>query len=265
MRLIRFHPGLAGLLLFAMGVMPLPAKATTNPPEPAELPPGDYTEAEYVDSAGCVFMRAERGGTVVWAARLDADRTPVCDRNPSLTAPASAPDTVTASLPPQARQQAPTQHQRRAALPANPSPGFTRGNRAVPPGFAPAWHDDRLNPRRARGTAAGEAQMNRLWSATVPRVLLPGYHLAGPESSTAPTTRRYVDAGAYRNPQNARRVVRHLQGGGYPVEVRLRNRRQAVFAGPFVSAEDQQNALLFLHRSGLTKAAAVQLRAADAR
>jgi len=58
---------------------------------PAEMPPPDFMAAQYIDSAGCVFIRTERG----WRARVARDRTPVCGYPPTLSArrtgPSSAP------------------------------------------------------------------------------------------------------------------------------------------------------------------------------
>jgi hypothetical protein len=44
---------------------------------------------------------------------------------------------------------------------------------SIPPGYSRVWDDDRLNPNRGRGTAAGEAQMNAIWTDDVPRQLRP--------------------------------------------------------------------------------------------
>ena len=53
---------------------------------PRELPPADFGGNQYVDSAGCVFLRAGLGGQTSWVPRLGRDRAPVCGYEPSLMA-----------------------------------------------------------------------------------------------------------------------------------------------------------------------------------
>ncbi|MEM6595191.1 MAG: hypothetical protein AAF672_10390 [Pseudomonadota bacterium] len=42
----------------------------------------------------------------------------------------------------------------------------------TPKGMRLAWEDDRLNPYTGVGTRAGKAQMEMVWSKTVPRYLV---------------------------------------------------------------------------------------------
>jgi hypothetical protein len=44
----------------------------------------------------------------------------------------------------------------------------TAVGRRIPPGYRAVWDDGRLNPHRGPRTAAGDAQMRRLWTDTVP-------------------------------------------------------------------------------------------------
>lgn len=68
-------------------------QAQTNGLDPANLPPAGFDGREFVDSAGCAFLRSTFGGEVTWVPRYGPDRTPVCDQTPTdFAAAASAPD-----------------------------------------------------------------------------------------------------------------------------------------------------------------------------
>lgn len=114
----------------ALVVSSLPALAQTGR-IPTEIPPADYTLGQYVDSAGCVFIRAGSNGRTTWVPRFGDDRRPMCGFEPSLrgaaqiaaaptvsapmmaapvaAAPAPAPVTVTAAAPAAPRRAAPVE------------------------------------------------------------------------------------------------------------------------------------------------------------
>lgn len=74
----------------------LPAAA--DPLGPLEQPPDEFTGAQYIDTAGCVYLRQGK----VWAPRLDRDGTVICGYPPSLPGlaikQAEAPDTAALRL-----------------------------------------------------------------------------------------------------------------------------------------------------------------------
>jgi hypothetical protein len=54
-----------------------------EPLVPAELPPADYAGQQYVDSKGCLFLRAGQEGNERWIPRVTREGTPLCDNPPS--------------------------------------------------------------------------------------------------------------------------------------------------------------------------------------
>ena len=84
---------LAAAAVIAMG---LPALAQGL--APAEAPPEGFEGDTFVDSNGCVFLRAGVGDRTVFVPRLTADRQPVCGQAPTVAqadvAPAPRPEEV---------------------------------------------------------------------------------------------------------------------------------------------------------------------------
>ncbi|HQU68207.1 MAG TPA: SPOR domain-containing protein [Albidovulum sp.] len=106
--------GLAALVLVA-GLAGGSAEAAQGT-EPAELPPAGYSGNQYVDSKGCVFLRAGLGETTTWVARLGRDRKPVCGYAPTPTAAAAPAASAPATEP--AATERPATETTAAAKPA---------------------------------------------------------------------------------------------------------------------------------------------------
>lgn len=366
---------------------------------PKELPPAGYSAMQYIDSRGCVFLRAGMGGTVNWVPRVGQDRKVLCgypptfggkqieiatvpDEVPRAAPVAAAPRVATVAPKPVAVAQAPMrqtvaaadyvppparvgtviptgQVARAAAQPlvvavqpgvsvgsvagrvgcpasaprlqrlaltnggtvlvCTPGDGALRNlrapvfadgagvgaafddapqpvtraasNRAVssrvaevplgqasgkghptvnvrvaqatqeaPVGYVQAWSDDRLNPLRGVGTAAGQAAQDQIWTRKTPAKLVGDTRKARrdaararvngtvlvvstmsapsePVASVAPAQQGgyYVQAGSFGVPANAEGALARLAAAGLPVARGRANGLTVVMAGPFGS------------------------------
>ncbi len=359
---------------------------------PKELPPSSFTGQQYVDSRGCVFLKAGYGGQVNWVPRVNGDRKAMCglpptfaevqietaEQEPAPVVAAVAPAIVvpksqSASVDPAIYTPAPVASSRgqatqavpprpvaatRVASPApysdtaprstakpvsgGPGPGkigcftsapvaevvrlsdgrtavvCTRGdgtmtgwrppiypagspvgvalggsvapvsqNRAQvavassdpapaliatvsvpkpPKGYKLAWTDDRLNPKRAQGTAAGQAAQDQVWTRDVParrvvaktqtkqRVTVSTKSRDNASTPSGP----FVQIGSFGVVANAERAAAKVAGLGLPVAKGRTTKGgtalHVVFAGPFASATDAQAALSRLRQSGFPDA-----------
>jgi cell division septation protein DedD len=72
-----------GLVILALALVLASPALARKPSRPAELPPPDYQGKQYVDSEGCLFMRAGTPGNVLWQPRVTRDGVPLCGYPPS--------------------------------------------------------------------------------------------------------------------------------------------------------------------------------------
>ena len=161
----------------------------------------------------------------------------------------------------------------RFANPASPlgMAGTTAALPTPPAGYKLAWTDDRLNPRRAQGTAAGQAAQDQVWTRDVPaKLVVEEQHAqARVTVSTKSAPRKVtlqkvaaqgtlVQVGMFGVPGNADGAVSRLAALGLPVAKGRMTKGgkslQIVFAGPFASYEEAQAALSAARRAGFADA-----------
>ncbi|PIE13172.1 MAG: hypothetical protein CSA70_06230 [Rhodobacterales bacterium] len=76
----------------SLGLVAADAKTLRNADEPAEFPPASYKGKQYVDSRGCVYIRAGIDGLVTWVPRVARNRTVICGAQPTFAkAPVAKP------------------------------------------------------------------------------------------------------------------------------------------------------------------------------
>lgn len=97
---------LSGAAILAAGfvfvfVQPISAQSIRALGGPAEAPPAGFQGQQYVDSRGCVFMRAGLSGQVTWVPRIGRDRRPICNDVPMAQAAArlAAPESASQTMP----------------------------------------------------------------------------------------------------------------------------------------------------------------------
>lgn len=61
----------------------LAAPALAEPLQPAEMPPAEFAGQQYVDSKGCMFVRAGTADAVLWIPRVTPKGVPLCGNPPS--------------------------------------------------------------------------------------------------------------------------------------------------------------------------------------
>ena len=66
---------------------------------PAEFPPASFSGNQFVDSAGCAFIRAGNAGVVNWVPRVDRRRTQLCNFQPTFAAGTASGPAPAAAAP----------------------------------------------------------------------------------------------------------------------------------------------------------------------
>ncbi len=75
------------VLVGQLGLCVVHAQSFSPMDSPAEFPPSSYKGKQYVDSRGCVYIRAGIDGNVTWVPRVSRDRKVVCGFKPTFDEP----------------------------------------------------------------------------------------------------------------------------------------------------------------------------------
>jgi SPOR domain len=76
----------AAVFMATVGLSGAMADTVAEVGGPRELPPSSFKGQQYVDSRGCVFLRAGLGGRTNWVPRVSRDRQVLCGYPPTLAA-----------------------------------------------------------------------------------------------------------------------------------------------------------------------------------
>ena len=74
---------IATLGVSTVGLSDVAARTLYNADHPAEFPPVSFSGTQYVDSRGCVFVRAGTDAVVQWVPRVTRDRQVLCGFKPT--------------------------------------------------------------------------------------------------------------------------------------------------------------------------------------
>ena len=203
---------------------------------PSELPPPGFTSGQFVDSRGCVFVRAGYGGKVAWVPRVGNNRKPLCSKpaSPAVTVATAPSPTLQVAAPPV------------VAAPAEPAPAQPVRSAGAPmETVATLTTPPTIRAPTQRSAVPKESFLPARVNAPAPVVARP----AAAQAAAAPGGRSVVRlvASAGKCPEAAAGLVRRLTDGrsvrhcgaaidGTPVYLIVEPQRPAGAVQPVVAA-----------------------------
>ena len=181
----------------SFGLNVVQAQSINSNELPAEFPPADFTGKQFVDSRGCVYIRAGVDGATTWVPRVTRDRKVICGFkptfDPSQTAATSAAPKLDKNVV-QIQPAAPETSGTVAAAPAVVAPAATTSTARTT-----APRTTSVSTPKATTTARPQT------TSTAPTVIVPAQ--PAPKAAAAPVVTTAPSAAPAPTTQTQRRAT----------------------------------------------------------